>query len=505
MHLYILLGFITVIVDSAAVDLNHGNLIRWHDCSKSVPKGTGSTSFNESMVDLTNLPSTLHCGTIDVPMDYSHPLSTNNTITLGLAMYRPECPKGAIFFNPGGTDPGVVVAWEVALNLTDMFSGLLDHDLLMIDVRGTYSSNPLNVSLQTLDSFFGPYPTTKVEFDAIKSASTAAIQSWIDNSSPPGIIEHVGTREVVQDYELVRQALGYERIHFLGDSHGSFRAAQYAATFPDHAGNFALDAIVPHGENFYDRAQDSIRVLNLEVFRIDAFCQNTPSCPFRKDGRGGVLTAFRKVLSLADKGELLIPSCVNNTECTAAVSPLDVRTGIQGSLLGVPDFSAIIDGLNKSLTGDGSFFASGPPNIQLAWAMPLLCNDYGVYQNDQTGVGLSLIWQLQLMCSSWPFPIPTQTRLQLPQKMLLVAADFDASTPVEWMSFVRETAPNSGLVVRHGDGHVSFQFVDQPSTNITKDFLRTGILPSARNDTQVTVYAPGVKFVGVEDPYLVPT
>jgi hypothetical protein len=52
----------------------------------------------------------------------------------------------------------------------------------------------------------------------MKTASANAIKSWIDLSSPPGIIEHVGTREVVQDYEQARKALGYEKISFLGAS-----------------------------------------------------------------------------------------------------------------------------------------------------------------------------------------------------------------------------------------------------------------------------------------------
>lgn len=36
--------------------------------------------------------------------------------------------------NPGGTDAGVVVAWDVALNVTHAFDGLLDFDLLGISV-----------------------------------------------------------------------------------------------------------------------------------------------------------------------------------------------------------------------------------------------------------------------------------------------------------------------------------------------------------------------------------
>lgn len=61
-------------------------------------------------------------------------------------------------------------------------------------------------------------PTNQREFDIVKNASATVIQSWVDNSSPPGILEFVGTREVVQDYERVRRALGYEKINFLGGS-----------------------------------------------------------------------------------------------------------------------------------------------------------------------------------------------------------------------------------------------------------------------------------------------
>ncbi len=44
-----------------------------------------------------------------------------------------------------------------------------------------------------------------------------------------------------------------------------------------------------------------------------------------------------------------------------------------------------------------------------------------------------------------------------------------------------------------------------PSTAITKQFLSTGVLPKARNQTLVTVYEPGMKFGGIANPYNVPT
>jgi hypothetical protein len=69
--------------------------IEWVDCSQNVPDP--ATYLNVTGVDLNALPSTLHCGRITVPMDYSHPISPSNNITLGLAMYRPKSPRGVIF------------------------------------------------------------------------------------------------------------------------------------------------------------------------------------------------------------------------------------------------------------------------------------------------------------------------------------------------------------------------------------------------------------------------
>jgi hypothetical protein len=77
----------TTIISATSID--------WIDCSQNVPPE--ATYLNVTGVDLTSLPSTLHCGNIVVPMDYSKTIGEGNNITLGLAMYRPKSPKGIIF------------------------------------------------------------------------------------------------------------------------------------------------------------------------------------------------------------------------------------------------------------------------------------------------------------------------------------------------------------------------------------------------------------------------
>ncbi|KAL6241664.1 hypothetical protein RBB50_011446 [Rhinocladiella similis] len=482
--------------------------ILWTDCSEHIPP---STVFDSTGVDLQHLPSTLKCGQIVVPMDYARPLSESNNITLGLAMHRPLHPKGAIFFCPGGSDNGVVYAWNLALNITSPFtpdfSGLTDYDLMMMDIRGTYSSNPLNVSMDKVLPLFNPYPTSQAEFNDAKETAAAAIQSWIDSSLPTGIIGHVGTREVVQDYNQIRQALGYEKIHFLGASYGSYRALQFAHAYPNSVGHFVLDAVVPHGVDPGQQAEDEIVAANRVLLRADAYCQNNSSCPFRNAGKGSIPEAFREIVKRASN------------------SPIDsvwaVQSTISGLFQGQPDFPQIID-LISALSLNISALEALPEQelaVESVVAYILECGDSpltttlyefqkslnGGLAHDTNNVGQTTVWLTQLACSAWPFDTASLTPLQTELPMLVVTADFDGSAPTEWTTLAMDDIPNDHLVVRHGDDHVSFNLPYQYSTEIEKSFLRTGTLPRQSIDSSLTVYAPSMKRGPIADPYSVPT
>ncbi|KAG0646648.1 hydrolase [Hyphodiscus hymeniophilus] len=403
---------------SIFVEARHGKphgfvpIIRWVDCAEYVPESTveGGGSFNASTVDLQNLPSTLNCGRLHVPMDYSKPFCDENKITLGVATYRPASPKTHVFFCPGGTDPGVVVAWEVALNLTNAFLGLEDFEIIVMDIRGTQSSNPLNVSVSLVESLqLTPYPQNESEYKALQAASAEAIQSWVNNSSPVGIVEYVGTTEVTQDFEMTRRALDYEKINFLGASYGSFKAQQYAATFPERVGRFVLDAIVPHGLSFHQQAQDDIIAQNRAFERADAYCMSHSDCPFYGQGKGSVIKVFKEVLAMTP---FCLPPCTNDTASNNYITNFEIRFAVENSaLFAVPDFPSFFELVDRALKGDFSTFAGGaPPSAELlldiAQAQPIVCSDYDFpktfeYFNksladgialDITGVGLTAAW-----------------------------------------------------------------------------------------------------------------
>jgi hypothetical protein len=70
---------------SAALQvIERPHYIQWVDCALDVPQHLQATA----------LPRTLHCGRLDVPMDYAEPLAANNIVSLGFSMHRPNKPQG---------------------------------------------------------------------------------------------------------------------------------------------------------------------------------------------------------------------------------------------------------------------------------------------------------------------------------------------------------------------------------------------------------------------------
>ncbi|KAF8209590.1 Alpha/Beta hydrolase protein [Mycena galopus ATCC 62051] len=493
--------------------------LRWVDCTTNVPQPI-QVALNITTFSGT-LPPTLFCGEIDVPMDYTQPIASDNQITVGFAMNRPQNPAGLLIYHAGG--PGVDAvsqAWENALNTSQTFSGLEDFDFLAVNTRGIQFSNPLNCTSNTFfNNISFAFPSTESEFDAYQTAMGNFIQSCANNSSPAGIVQHVGTVEVIQDWDTIRAALGYEQIHLVGVSYGTFVGAAYAAKYPERVGHFVLDAVLPHGMPFQDMVTDQVAAINRLLLRADAFCLEDTSCPFHGQGKGSVVKAWETVLARAIQKPIPASKCGPNTLCNTPVTPTDLRLGASMLLRSNPDFPQFNLALNESLNGDASLFAYVPiEDIRDTVVVPLLCSDlqnsnksFAAFEalstnsnsSDPAQMIYSQIWQFTYMCSAWPFSAPAPALLPTELPIMWVTADFDLNLPTELSTFAFEQAPNSTLVIRHGDDHVSIDLPTTASHPIEVDFIRTGIFPAARDDALVTVIPPGGKRGALADPYTV--
>ena len=55
-----------------------------------------------------------------------------------------------------------------------------------------------------------------------------------------------GTDQTVQDLDLLRRALGVDKLNLDGVSYGTFVAERYALRYPTHVARLVLDSVVPH-------------------------------------------------------------------------------------------------------------------------------------------------------------------------------------------------------------------------------------------------------------------
>ncbi|KAJ7511143.1 hypothetical protein B0H11DRAFT_1789361 [Mycena galericulata] len=505
--------------------------IRWVDCHENVPQPVESvlnvtgTSFHGT------LPSTLFCGEMDVPMDYTKPFdSSTNNITIGFAMNRPHDPKGVIIYHAGG--PGLDAAsraWFTALNLSvgEPFTELLEFDLLAVNTRGIQFSNPLNC---TSGVFFNDipfaFPSSQDEYDQYQAAMSNFLSACTNNSTPAGIMQHLGTIEVIQDWDSVRAALGYEKVSFAGVSYGTFVGMEYAARFPEHVERFVLDAALPHGMSFQDMVTHQVVAINRLLLRADAFCLTDPTCPFYDQGNGSIVKAWDIVLAQAIESPLPALSCGAGTGCISPVTPTDLRVGASNLLINNPDFPLFNMALNRTLHGDASLFAYKPSSdIRETGVSALLCSDFQISGALKTFAGFnnlsinsessdpakfvySEIWQAALMCAAWPFESPAPATLPTDLQLMWITSDFDLTLPTELTTFAWEQAPKSTLVIRHGDDHISILDLPAPASfarKVAQGFLRTGVIPRASADERVTVISPGGTRGPIPGAYDVPT
>ncbi|KAJ7635312.1 hypothetical protein FB45DRAFT_865844 [Roridomyces roridus] len=331
--------------------------IRWVDCHENVSQPLQSTLNVTGTSFAGTLPKTLFCGEIDVPMDYTRPFdSATNNITVGFAMNRPRNPAELLLYHAGG--PGLDAAseaWFTALNISSdsaPFNLLQDFDLLgasytlilfpAMNTRGLQFSNPLNCSFNTFfNNITFAFPSTEAEFDQYHAAMSKLFVSCGENSTPKGIMNHTGTVEVVQDWDSIRAALGYEKVHFAGVSYGTFVSMEYIARFPERVSNFALDAAIPHGT-----------------------------------GNGSVVAAWDTLLARALEAPIPAASCGEGKGCNTPVTPTDLRLGVSVIFRANPDFPLFNIALNESLHGDASLFAyQQQGDIRESIVTLLLCVD----------------------------------------------------------------------------------------------------------------------------------
>jgi pimeloyl-ACP methyl ester carboxylesterase len=193
----------------------------------------------------------LRCATLQVPLDHRKPNGRKIAIEVSrLASTEPAKRRGVLLTNPGGPGAGYLEFPHVLKQSGLPQSVLAAYDIVTFDPRGVGRSTPVTCDLTPEQLKYGNHPPyAKDPADVAKRAQIAkAIAERCAASSTAWMLPHNTTANTARDMDLLRQALGEQKISYLGYSYGTYLGAVYTTLFPQHSDRFVLDSnLVPTG------------------------------------------------------------------------------------------------------------------------------------------------------------------------------------------------------------------------------------------------------------------
>ncbi|WP_084477429.1 alpha/beta hydrolase [Actinokineospora enzanensis] len=254
------------------LDRFYGQSLTWENCDPYAKTDDDRAPLRTKGVQ---------CAQLTVPLDYAQP--GGDTIRIGI-LRKPATDAddriGSLIVNPGG--PGAA-GLATAARLSA--EGTLNRrfDFVGFDPRGVGSSEPTIHCLtdaerdadraddDELDA--SPAGVAKVEGEEKDYAAKCAQRT----DKGAAMLANVGTRDVARDIDVLRSALGDQKLTYLGYSYGTRIGSVYADAFPGSVRAMVLDGAV-------DPEQDPVAELVSQAQGFqDAFDDFVAWCGQRQD------------------------------------------------------------------------------------------------------------------------------------------------------------------------------------------------------------------------------
>jgi pimeloyl-ACP methyl ester carboxylesterase len=173
------------------------------------------------------------CGTLTVPLDRSGAVPGKVSLFFERDRVAGGGKNATIAVFPGG--PGAATTVYGSSFLSDFGKRRGDHDMLLLDQRGTGRSGYLNCDVALTPTYYAPPGEDAHQFGK-------TVQRCAKKLGPRR--GFYTTRESVADLEDVRAALGIDKFILYGVSYGTRDAMAYAQAYPEHVERIILDSSV---------------------------------------------------------------------------------------------------------------------------------------------------------------------------------------------------------------------------------------------------------------------
>lgn len=406
------------------------------------------------------------CSSLRVPLDWAHP--DGRQISVGLTALSPTDPassRGVLFINPGG--PGGGTRQIMREYASAWFPPALRRhfEIVGVDPRGVSPSKPsVSCALPLRDPKISTTPTTKAGYLRLLDYERRVGRSCLKSTGP--LLRHDDTVSAARDFDAVREALGVEKVSWLGVSYGTLLGATYAHLFPSHVRAAVLDGAVDHTVGTIRLALDEARSVNGEFGQFVRWCRGATECALHGRDAAHLL---RSLLLSAQRAP--IPAKGFPGGATAD----DIGYGTY-ELLAMPVLWPRLAAGVAAATGshpDASGLAAfGEPQSASYRATTCLdfpsdIHDYAQFRSllgklwraaPVTGPYVEG-WQVAISCMAWPVPAnnpwgPVPVSGTPP--ILVVGGTHDPATPEVWARGLARQISGSRLLIWKGSGHTGY-------------------------------------------------
>jgi pimeloyl-ACP methyl ester carboxylesterase len=441
------------------------------------------------------------CTKVTVPLDYADP--TGTTIQIAVTRLKAVAPQGSLVINPGGPGGSGIAYARVA---DEAFSSqlLAAYDIVGFDPRGVGAPNAVQcLTDKQLDRFLSAdwTPDTLKERARLVALSRQFGEACARKS--PMIATHMSTLETAKDMDIIRAALGEQKLNFLGKSYGTLLGARYADLFPANVGRFVLDGVMPSSVSLDEGFAEQARSDDAGLRRFVVACHDYSDCPLSGSVKHGI-AQIQAFLARLDRKPIRgwAGRSLNESLATAALAdslygPLSwdrlrgaLIAGFAGNgepLLSIQDQYAGRSPIDGSYE-DNSFEAF---YATICLDAPALGGIEGAQalavQNASTApvFGASIAWQM-LPCWQWPSGPP----VSLPPAslapihatgsgpILVVSTVHDPGTPYSWGVKVAGELDNATLLTFDGDTHTAYWNGSSCIDDAVDAYLIHGVVPA---------------------------
>ncbi|MBP2474071.1 pimeloyl-ACP methyl ester carboxylesterase [Crossiella equi] len=419
------------------------------------------------------------CARAEVPLDYRD--LAKGTLSLALARKpagKPAERIGSLLVNPGGPGgSGVGFARAVVDQLPAAVAERFD--VVGFDPRGVAGSSPLAcLDAEQTRAAFATTPARRTPGDFARGQALAADFVANCRAKSGALLPYVGTEYVARDIDVLRAALGDDRLNYYGVSFGTFIGTVYANLFPQRFRVLALDG----GYDPEAYANDPYRydlgqylALEHSFERFLRWCGDTPAkCSF---GDGKPFQAFDRLVADLDANP--VKDAAGNVTANGASLTYRIIFATNG---GSPSWPALAENLRlaatsrtgslvRPITGNAPFFAANTvvecadrkfprstallrARLAAATALAPRLGPVAAYGSPGYDHGHANA------CVGWPveqasrYAGPWSAKGSAP--ILVVGTTGDPDTPYQDSVVLSKTLANARLLTFVGEGHSGF-------------------------------------------------